>query len=245
MKYLPRKLIVLFCAISGTMLVQVFAHDNITVHPAISDSAAQSSVSMRAFLADYFGTSFGSALNQPNLSIHPETFGSSEFPPIRWIKTGSEEEDMPSRRGIEHFYDPTKTPAGGLSDPVALGYDSFTWASDPSKASPFMGGAYTWSDARIHQFNALTNSSYGERQKELALMLLNVGHVLHVNQDLTSPMHVRNDAHPPDVEISLIHVSEPLGPNYTETYGAEHYYADALKAGTLATAFPQRPHGWS
>ena len=73
---------------------------------------------------------------------------------------------------------------------------------------------------------ALTNSMQDARNENMALMLYTLGHVLHLNQDLSSPDHVRNDNH-------------FYGPHrYIENFGVKTYLNEP-------NAFPQEQHSWS
>ena len=76
--------------------------------------------------------------------------------------------------------------------------------------------SYRWATARAYELNALTNTSSIGRETNLAAMLFYLGHVIHLNQDLTVPAHVRNDNHG---------VNAPNGPfaalvMWTENFGA-------------------------
>jgi hypothetical protein len=184
-------------------------------------------------------------------------------PPLDWLMYGSYMEDMQDPaigvgpftehflRSSDHFYtllrdadhsmltDASETPIGlGLPAPLE---NSFRWATAPDVAGPEYVGisagqnAYRWWDARDHQFGALTNGTQFDRAQELALMLFALGHVLHVNQDLSQPEHVRNDAHIP----------KRLGGHHAiEDYGRDTYLADANRSGARrAVLFPEVPVG--
>ena len=149
------------------------AHDNVTMHPLISDSAAKSSTGLPDFLTECFGYSLG----QINLSYSDPDGAKGGKSPLEWIKAGSQYEDVPWIRGNNHFYDPTKKPA-------TVETNAFWWQH-----------SYTWLKARSFELNALTNSCKSGRETNLAAMLFYLGHVIHLNQDLTVPAHVRNDNH--------------------------------------------------
>jgi hypothetical protein len=167
------------------------AHDNVTMHPLISDSAAKSSTGLPDFLTECFGYSLG----QTNLSYSDPDGAKGGKSPLEWIKAGSQYEDVPWIRGNNHFYDPTKKPAIGLTDGVNLGgQPSFIWATVETNAF-WWQHSYTWLKARSFELNALTNSCKSGRETNLAAMLFYLGHVIHLNQDLTVPAHVRNDNH--------------------------------------------------
>ena len=65
----------------------------------------------------------------------------------------------------------------------------------------------------------------------LALMLYGLGHVLHLNQDLSQPEHVRNDQH--------------VEPQVIEAYGREILAKSAASVAVHDQWFPLRPHGWT
>jgi hypothetical protein len=89
-----------------------------------------------------------------------------------------------------------------------------------------------WSDARLNEYGALTNSYKTNRDATMALTLYVLGHVLHLAQDMSQPEHVRNDEHPRHQAI--------------EQYGLTNYLANALTSPVvLAQNFPARPHGWT
>jgi hypothetical protein len=108
------------------------------------------------------------------------------------------------------------------SEPFFMGYilipdgitNSFAWASQIGIQGPLSQqtrrdetgessvvlaqvgtNLYNWPFSRQYEFAALTNSIHAARNKNLALMLYSLGHVLHLNQDLSQPDHVRNDNH--------------------------------------------------
>ncbi len=112
--------------------------------------------------------------------------------------------------------------------------NSFVWASQNEIQGPFiqLGNAilasagvgagaivpeevgtnvYNWYCARTYQFAALTNSLQSDRNENMALMLYTLGHILHLNQDLSQPDHVRNDNH-----YNKDH-------RYIENYGVQNY----------------------
>jgi hypothetical protein len=103
------------------------AHDNLTMHPLMSTNAAISSSGLVNFLAEGCGYSLEGA----KLFYSDPDGASGTNTPLAWIGMGSDYEDRPSIRGGNHFYDPTKKPAIGLTDGVTLGDkpSSFVWAT--------------------------------------------------------------------------------------------------------------------
>lgn len=171
---------------------------------------------------------------------------------LTWIMRGAYYEDKQEYNKIElrsfdHFY--TLRAQNGIGDarrapltdevkgwlPSSLVH-SFAWASQRNIVGPsiplgFLGSGAsvgpnteTWQNARDYQLAALTSPSKAARDQNLAHTLYALGHVLHLNQDLSQPDHVRNDAHPP------WHA-------WIEKYGIETYY-------NQPGAFPLRPRGW-
>jgi len=228
------KLRILLCGLFLQVgLFACLAHDNTTIHPRISESAAKSSSGLNNFLAEGFGYSLGGT----NLSFKDPEAKKDPQSPIEWIKDGSRCEDKPWWRGNNHFYDPTKKPAIGLTDGVNLGgKPSFVWATVKTNASYGVLLAeqlsYAWPETRAYQIDALTNSSSMGRQTNLAAMLFYLGHVIHLNQDLTVPAHVRNDNHALTANIF------EAATMWTEAYGKETY-------SKQTNGFPEKGHGWS
>lgn len=131
-------------------------------------------------------------MEQPYISYIDSKATNSPQSPVGWIKDGSRCEDVPWQRGNNHFYDPTKKPAIGLTDGWSFnGKPSFVWATVETNGF-WWQHSYTWLKARNLELNALTNSCQAGRATNLAGMLFYLGHVIHLNQDLTVPAHVRN-----------------------------------------------------
>ena len=128
---------------------------------------------------------------------------------------------------MDHFYDvvPVRTPGQviGLDDnsepKYACGYlphqltNSFVWASWDNIPGPEAKGTqvgtnqYNWQRARAFEYAALTSTNQSARNTNMAMLLYSLGHVLHLNQDTTSPDHVRDDNH------YSIHYFEDYGMN--------------------------------
>ena len=164
-----------------------------------------------------------------------------------WLVMGSEMEDEqgygfpPHQRCVDHFYTvaPERTPgqAPGLTDNsepwYAFGYlpkgivNSFVWASqEPVLGVRSVGpNVYKWDDARQYEFAALTSTNQSARDTNMASLFYTLGHVLHLNQDLTSPDHVRNDNH--------------YYKAYFENYGKASYMTNSQWFA------PPTNHGWA
>ncbi len=201
--------ILLCCLVLQAGLLFCLAHDNLTMHPLMSTNAARSSSGLFNFLAEGCGYS----LDGTNLFYKDPDGASDKHTPLWWIRAGSDYEDRPSIRGGNHFYDPTKNPAIGLTDGVGGGHPSFIWATVETN-SLGLQHSFTWLKTRNLEFKALTNSCQSGRETNTAAMLFYLGHIMHLNQDLSVPAHVRNDNH----GIDLIRHRM-----WTEPSGTEHW----------------------
>ncbi len=225
------------------------------LHKQISKSAALSSDGLKAFLVDCLGDTDAPFTNGPRLPLNgfPGTASASQSP-IEWIRAGSHDEDedpnplLIAIRSGDHYYTVAPVRVAGLvpgltdgSETLVLPYkgiiNSFRWATVPDVTGPWFlcppgqQNIYGWSNARDYQLRALTYPSPDDRKKYLAAMLCALGHVMHLNQDLSQPEHVRNDEH-------VLHRA-------IENYGSG-YVADAERdSTTLQQRFPQVPRGWT
>lgn len=108
----------------------------------------------------------------------------------QWITYGSKQEDEPfwSLRYTYHFYNPLD--GAGLKGLKS----SYEWANDDGTS--LLGNSWSWRIARDKFYTGLTAARLADRQVALADSFRAVGQMLHLVQDLASPAHVRNDAHP-------------------------------------------------
>ena len=140
------------------------------------------------------------------------------------------EDEEALRRCFDHFYtvQPNRTPGQtiGLTFLNIKTTNSFAWAADDNISGPlnFSTNVYKWDDARHYELAALTNTESGDRGANMAFMFYCLGHVLHLNQDTSSPDHVRNVAHPFD--------------SYFEEYGQ-------FNCTNHPEWFANQPHGWA
>jgi hypothetical protein len=195
------------------MLAPTLCHShNGPIHQAITQSAFGSSSGLAGFLNE-------NAVTQSLTAYPPQRSGDRS--PVQWLEQGSLREDeqkypqvgyiLPPRC-VDHFYTvvPDRTPGQiiGLTDwsePPIFGFllgrtsttNSFKWATDDTVQRPYGIGTnvFKWDNARQYELAALTSTNQSARNTNMAMMLYSLGHVLHLNQDLTVPDHVRNAGH--------------------------------------------------
>ena len=114
-----------------------------------------------------------------------------------WIVDGSDLEDVPACRVLNHFLEPiTNTPltVGG----IALGQTADAWANDgfsvDCDASPITN-YFDFFDARDYYQAALTSPQPADRSAFAALTFRALGQVLHLIEDQAVGAHTRNDQH--------------------------------------------------
>jgi len=90
-----------------------------------------------------------------------------------------------------HFYDPQN---GGKGLTVGWGSrtDALTWAWGNATRS----NQYDYLHALEYFKQGFTSATPEERKKFQAKMLVSVGHILHLMNDMNVPAHTRDDAHP-------------------------------------------------
>ena len=97
----------------------------------------------------------------------------------RWMMEGALEEDMPLR-WFNHFYDPVHNK--GFKN---LWSTSLVWAIDSNNQANYALGDNSWNRALV-DFKK-------DKQKDAFIEL---GHTLHLIEDMLVPAHTRDDAHP-------------------------------------------------
>ena len=179
---------------------------NQEVHEAIAQSAALSSEGFSRFLNDV-----GASRDTP-LLFHPAEFAvDAAYPPIFWLTNGAfHEDDDP--RWADHFYTLAANRVAGAVPGLTDWHEtiflpgrvanSYRWATKAGLAGPCLfpygcipENAEKWGDARDYEYAALTSPNPSDRDANMAHMFYALGHVLHLNQDLSQPEHVRNDTH--------------------------------------------------
>jgi len=101
----------------------------------------------------------------------------------KWLVDGSEQEDNPVYRSINHFYDPL-TGRGLNLFGNQLGFSAPEWASKQGRQNELWGGDFGW-----------TVGIKALQAAEMNLAWTTLGHNLHLLADMGSPAHVHNDDH--------------------------------------------------
>ncbi len=170
---------VLIFTLLGFCFIKVFAYDDQTTHPALTDE-----------IVDFYNFSF------PNNQLTSQQ--------KEWIIQGSISEDTPPR-WINHFYDPIsgegwtgektgKIPASivrvfsfiGLAPESIL--SAVEWIHNPliQEKYSLYGGDRTWKKALEYYADGNQEESYRT-----------LGDTLHLLEDMSVPEHTRNDTHAP------------------------------------------------
>jgi len=196
---------------------RIYAWGNKKTHPAITDKTVGASV-INDYLRTQLSLSDGvsTELYWDFPSDIKERLKAGKAKPdqttrtiLEWMMAGSNIEDMTLRqaRSRHHFHDPTRN--AGLDNKT----DHPDWWGVPTMGSPFdltgesalvwaiQGTApneptineHSWQKARYEFYQALTSFDKSVREESLAITFLNVGHVLHLIEDLGVPPHARND----------------------------------------------------
>ncbi len=100
------------------------------------------------------------------------------------IITGSQNEDNPSARSLNHVYNPLNQQSMSI-DNLWLAYTTPDWLTDKTKQNePIFNGSFTWDEG-------LKAYKLGDRPRALTIL----GHSLHLLEDMAMPAHTRNDEH--------------------------------------------------
>jgi hypothetical protein len=195
-----------------------FGHER-EVHKAITANAAASALNNSTGFSEFLNTvSSDRPLSGPLSGTNSMVFGSDQEDNVF--------QDEGGFRSLNHFYDPltglglSNLPLDDRMSP--FGKDSFTWAStfDCPGINFWIAGfpanvdklnTHSWRNARDREWFGLTASTQTERQAALSDMFRDVGQVMHLLEDTTSPQHVRNEQHLPYIAPSPI-----------ENYGGKH-----------------------
>jgi hypothetical protein len=168
----------------------------------------------------------------PSLERHvgirqTDTIGGAS--PFRLISNGAFDEDR-NIRSINHFFDPnnkepltiTFTPYGIPFPCVSPGQRADRWAIDGFPSD------YSITDARQYYADSLLGPNPGTREPAKRELLLALGHIVHLVQDMAQPEHTRNDQHLPQSAIG-----RDTEASAWENWGASHIAG----AGTAAINF--------
>ncbi len=191
------------------MLSYSDAYDNIITHRKITEKTIDYST-LRNYLKLNLGLPEGYEAKINNKRI------------IDWLSDGSYAEDKPACRAANHFHNPLlswdqsymsddfygdalviRTFCNSTGWPYTNRKSNVTWATgflapppDGQKASfsqnPLFS-PYNWDKARQNYYNFLVSISPQSRELSFSKALSNLGHVLHLLQDVTVPAHTRND----------------------------------------------------
>jgi hypothetical protein len=223
--------------------IAAFGH-NPLVHQAMTLNASES------LLESTSASNYKGFLDTISSDIIPEK-------PTDSMAYGSRMEDNKLKdvggwRQYCHFYDPVYSDYGrGLSIEVIpsvrwiVGTNSFKWASISNcSAWPFDGAGfgayyllgnkgakntYSWQNARYLEWVGLTATNKADRSAALSSMFRDLGQVMHLLQDTTSPQHVRNEQHVPGTPWSS--AIEHYGENHVKELNYQHGFLDWRNAG--------------
>ncbi|MCX6937070.1 MAG: hypothetical protein NTU80_04115 [Verrucomicrobia bacterium] len=245
----------------NVILVQLSAHDNLTIHPMIMGKAFESWLDSESGLESFKALEIKSddkfdytpsAINGTPPSLLPvnhgvgtDKYGKSHDieiparPPWtlkEWMVAGAVDEDAPDLRCLGHFYNPLK-PNHALSDPLTLGApDSFSWAKGENNKY-VTANEESWAKARKYYYDALTLANQEQRDASLAHTFYALGKICHLLQDLSQPEHVRNDAHMVNGAETPILGRSGVMPNarWIENFGSEKKNLLKEKIGSVPT----------
>ncbi|MDD5327951.1 MAG: hypothetical protein PHY02_09085 [Phycisphaerae bacterium] len=171
-----------------------------------------------------------------------------------WIKAGSviedEDGDKWPQRPRHHFHDPTRN--AGLDNQhdhpdwnnyacTWTGFDltgesTVHWATiGTAEKKPTTNNHY-WGKAREEFYKAFTESDESVREEFIAKTFLNIGHVLHLIEDMGVPAHTRNDF----IEAHYRGIKSPL--NFKDNPLERHVENEVEGAGTIPAKWLV---GWS
>ena len=173
----------------------IYAHDNIIVHPAITEIAVGKS-NIDQYIKDNLNLKNG-------LKTTLQPVGNQTV--LYLLSKGSIDEDIPLCRAGNHFHDPLKSwDAAAMCDsPWWINtycifwspyYSDVTWATGftapTSTPIPYNPGneksPNMWANARSLYLSALTATNQNTRENNFAQMFTALGQVLHLIQEVVS-----------------------------------------------------------
>ena len=208
---MARKISILMLIFFAVNFTSLWAYDE-TVHREMGRNAADRNNSiLDEVLQSQLGIIEG---------ITTEIKKGNETKTIReWIAFGGEAEDygnkgekgekkfIASTRGYNHYHDPLEDwDNAGFKHDINLLYTQFyrglpvsalLWALKPGEQDfeENTTGDWSWSNARYYFYQALTNPTEDERIEKFADCFRALGQVMHLLQDMSVPLHTRNDVH--------------------------------------------------
>lgn len=108
------------------------------------------------------------------------------------VIAGSQEEDSPNARSLNHFYNPLNKQGLSINN-MLVGYPTPEWLVNEKKQNePIFNGSFTWAQGIEAYQNQDPSIPLGAgRARALAIL----GHSLHLLEDMGLPAHTRNDEH--------------------------------------------------
>ena len=190
-------------------------------HRSIAEYAANISI-LSPVHGDYlrnigFRSGLDTYLNW-NVEQDGQVEGNQSKRAIEWMKDiGARLEDGKMRE-LNHFFNPLKDwHSAGLhvvgiipfgESTVLWAQDSnfqATWSNPNGMEQPYQGiitipdstvlTDWSWQKTRGYYYLACTSTSTTDREANFAKMFTGLGHQMHLLQDMSVPMHVRNDSH--------------------------------------------------
>ncbi len=184
----------LFALCVSPWVVSVAHGFAVSTHYHLALSATNAS-QLDAFLQASFGSDFAQGVQTPVDAGCENHVGCNVITAIADGCTG--EDDW--ARSLNHFHDPTVAwdDAGLRLSIVNHGQwlppgsdwdDAAVWQQD-------LGQSFSWGHARDRYATALVAPSRDARVEGLAATFRDVGHLIHIVQDMAAPAHTRNDPH--------------------------------------------------
>lgn len=143
------------------------------------------------------------------LGIDEDLDLSGEKPQLLMSDGADDEDNM--ARSINHFFDPIHdAPLSVWYEPACLPVPTSVtapvWALSGTALWPSPTGTdnrYNLGAARNHYFNAVVSTNKRFREFNAARLFYDLGHIVHLVQDMAQPEHVRNDQHLPHTNFFL------------------------------------------
>ena len=180
-------LLVLSTAVLNVWAYGIDTHDSITQN-AIANSVLGNDPTILARL--------GLRPSSDKAQLFPNSKGSFQDIVALFVTGVRVEDDFP--RSLHHFFNPeTNEPLNVRG--LAAGNTSPDWALEDKReiggTIALDGQEFSYRDARLYLYRALTQSKKTERDRHFGLTFESLGHVIHHIQDMAQPQHVRNDQH--------------------------------------------------